>query len=118
MDPRRSTRVAETMREELEELLTYELSDPRIDVSGVAEVLISPDAKNAHVRLLLQGDEVRQNETLAAINGARGHIKRLLASRLDLFRMPELHFEPAVSVGLADRFEHILKRVRKGRPRD
>ena len=39
MDPRRSERIAETIREELEEILNYELSDPRIRSARVTEVL-------------------------------------------------------------------------------
>ena len=50
MDPRRSERLSEALREELEELINYELTDPRIDVMGVAEVLITPDGKHARVR--------------------------------------------------------------------
>jgi hypothetical protein len=40
-----------------------------------------------------------------------------LAKRLQLFRMPELHFEP-VALGSRARVEQLLKRIQKGRPRD
>ncbi|MEJ7608002.1 MAG: 30S ribosome-binding factor RbfA [Bryobacteraceae bacterium] len=118
MDPRRTVRLSESMREELEEIIAYELSDPRVDCSGIADVVISPDARHAHIRLILQGDAEHQKQTLEALNRAKGFIKTELAIRLDLFRMPELHFEPAVSAGLGERFEHLLKRVKRGRPRD
>jgi ribosome-binding factor A len=117
MDPRRSERVSEAIREELEELIAYELSDPRIQVSGVAEVLISPDARTARVRLVMNGDPPEQCETLEALNHARAYIKRELASRIDMFRLPELRFEPAIPAELAPRVTHLLKRVRRGRPR-
>ena len=117
MDPRRSERVAEALREELEELITGELTDPRIEVSEVVEVLVSPDARRARVRLLLPGDAASQKETLAALGGARGFLKRELASRLDIFRLPELQFEAAISAELGPRVESLLKRVRRGRPR-
>ncbi|HYP14497.1 MAG TPA: 30S ribosome-binding factor RbfA [Bryobacteraceae bacterium] len=118
MDPRRSERVSEVIREELDELITYELSDPRIQTSGIGEVAVSPDARHAHVRVLLVGDPETQKETLEALNSARGYIRRQLAQRLDLFRIPELHFVPAVQAELGSRLESILKRVRRGRPRD
>jgi ribosome-binding factor A len=41
-----------------------------------------------------------------------------LAERLNLFRVPELHFEADVSPGLSGRVDHLLKRVRRGRPRE
>jgi ribosome-binding factor A len=117
MDPRRAERVSETIREELEELIAYELSDPRIQISGVAEVLISPDARTARVRLVMTGGAEEQRETVEALNHARAYIRRELASRVDIFRLPELHFEAAIPAELAPRVGRLLKRVRRGRPR-
>jgi ribosome-binding factor A len=118
MDPRRSERLAETMREELDEIIAYELSDPRIDTAGVAEVTVSPDARQARVRVLMTGDPESQKHCLEALNGAKSFMRRELAQRIDLFRIPELHFEAAVSAGLGSRMDHLLKRVRRGRPRE
>ena len=117
MDPRRSERLSEAIREELDELISYEMSDPRIDTVGVAEVAVSPDARTARVRVLLTGDAKSQKDCLDALNGARSYIRRELTNRIDLFRIPELHFEAAVSVELGSKLEHLMKRVRRGRPR-
>ena len=118
MDPRRSERLSEALRTELEELICYELTDPRIDVAGVAEVLITPDGKHARVRLILNGDRVWQEQTLDALEHAKGFIKRELAHRLDLFRLPDVRFESALSADFPERLGQLLKRVRRGRPRD
>ena len=117
MDTRRSKRVSEAIREELDEMISYELSDPRIEITAVAEVLISPDGRRARARLLMPGDRGSQEQTLQALDHAKGFIRRELAIRLDLFRMPELQFEPAVDVQLGSRMEQLLKRVKRGRPR-
>jgi ribosome-binding factor A len=117
MDPRRSERLSEALRVELEELIGYELTDPRIDVAGVAEVLITPDGKHARVRLNLNGDRARQEQTLDALEHAKGFIRRELAHRLDLFRLPDVRFEAALSAELPERVGHLLKRVRRGRLR-
>jgi ribosome-binding factor A len=118
MDPRRSERVSGVLREELEEILRYELSDPRIDVSAVAEVLIAPDGKRARIRLLLNGDSAAQKAMLEALNRAKGFIRHTLVQRVDLFRVPDLHFEAAFSPDLSPRVHSLLRRVRRGRPRD
>jgi ribosome-binding factor A len=118
MDPRRSERLSEALRSELEEILQYELTDPRIDVANVAEVLISPDGKHARVRLNLNGDRAWQEQTLDALDHAKAFIKRELTHRLDIFRLPEIRFEAALSAELPSRVDSILKRVRRGRPRD
>lgn len=117
MDPRRSERVSETLREELDELISYELSDPRIECSGVVEVLISPDARVAKVRLMLPGDGHSQRQTLEALGRAKGFIRRELSQRVDMFRLPELQFEAALQSEMGDRIHHLLRRVRRGRPR-
>ena len=118
MDPRRSERLSEALRSELEEILQYELTDPRIDVANVAEVLISPDGKQARVRLNLNGDRAWQEQTLDALDHAKTYIKRELTHRLDIFRLPEIRFEAALSAELPQRVDSFLKRVRRGRPRD
>jgi ribosome-binding factor A len=117
MDSHRAERVSEALREELGELISYELSDPRIGEATVTEVLVSPDMRHAQVRLHLV-NTANEQETIRALDGARHFLRRQLAERLNLFRVPELHFEPDVTSAVDGRMEHLLKRVRRGRPRD
>lgn len=118
MDPRRSERVTEAMRIELEEILNYELADPRIRGCAVTEVILSPDGRKAMVRLATRELAGEAGQSMEALARATGHIRRLLADRLDLFRVPEIQFEPDVDAGSAERVRSLLRRVRKGRPRD
>jgi ribosome-binding factor A len=53
-----------------------------------------------------------------ALEGARYFLRRELARRLNLFRVPELHFEADVTRAASGRMDQLLKRVRRGRPRD
>jgi len=117
LDPHRHERVAENLREELEELIGYELSDPRVGSATVTEVLISPDFRHAHVRLVLQGAAQEQADTLAAVNHAKQFLRHELTERLHLFRTPELHFEAALPGELGAKAAQILKRIRRGRPK-
>lgn len=118
MENHRTERVSEALREELGEMIAYELSDPRIGEAVVTEVLVSPDRKHAQVRLHLSNNVNEQKETIRALEGARHFLRRQLAERLNLFRIPELHFEADVSSAVTGRMEHLLKRIRRGRPRD
>ena len=118
MDTHRSQRVSEALREELGELIAYELSDPRIGEATITEVLVSPDMRHAQVRLHLGEQANESRETIQALEGARHFLRRQLAERLNLFRVPELHFEADVSTDVTERVNHLLKRVRRGRPRD
>lgn len=118
MDPHRVERVSETLKEELAEMIGYELSDPRIGGVAVTEVLLSPDLRRAHVRLSLVGDEKERKQTLQAVEKARHYLRRQLTIRLQMFHTPDLHFEADLDGGLAGRAQALLKRVRKGRPRE
>jgi ribosome-binding factor A len=119
MDPRRSLRVAEAMREELEEIIGFELEDPRIvGEVAVTEVLISPDWRHAQVRLHLGGSAEQREHTLEAIEHARHYLRHELKQRLDLFKTPDLHFEADLEAGDAPRISSLIKRIRKGRPRE
>ncbi len=115
MDSHRTERVSEALREELSEMIAYELSDPRIGNVTVTEVLVSPDMKRAQVRLQLDG---QGQEALRALDGARHFLRCQLAERLNMYRVPELHFEADVLSNVGGRMEHLMKRVRRGRPRD
>jgi ribosome-binding factor A len=118
MDQHRAERVSEALREELGEMISYELSDPRIGEAVVTEVLVSPDKKHAQVRLHMDKDPAAQQQTILALEGARHFLKREIALRLNLFRVPELHFEADVKLATTGRMSQLLKRVRRGRPKD
>jgi len=118
VDPRRNERVAESLRNELEEILNYELSDPRVASVVVTEVLLAPDLKKAHVRLAVKGTPEEQLECLKAIENAKGYIRRLVAARVELYRTPDLYFDSDLPLELRGREGALLRRIRKGRPRD
>lgn len=118
MDPHRAERMSEALREELDELIEYEMSDPRVTGVTVTEVLLSPDRKKAQVRLSMPPDPESRKGALTALEHAKGFLKRELVLRLQMFKVPEMHFEADVDPGLAQRMEVLLKRVKKGRPRD
>ena len=117
MDPHRNQRLSETIREELEEIIGYEMSDPRVGVAYVTEVNLSPDVRHAYVRLSLDGTPREQEATLEALTHGKSFLKHQLAERLQLHRTPELHFEAALASTLAAKAPQILKRIKRGRPK-
>jgi len=117
LDPHRAERVSESIREELTELIGYEMSDPRVGPASVSEVHVSPDFRRAHICLTLSGTPQEQNATLDALNHAKQFLRHQLAERLQLFHTPDLHFEAALPAELGAKVPQILKRIRRGRPR-
>jgi len=118
MDERRVRRVSEAVREELIELIGFEMSDPRLLAVEVSHVDVSPDGKHAHVRVELRGADRTRREALAGLDHARHYLRHELARRLILRRVPELHFEAGGREGVEDRIELLLSRARKTRGQD
>src|ERR1035441_10233658 len=93
MDVRRILRVSEAVKEELYEIIGFEMEDPRLLEVEVTDVQVSPDSRHAAVKVGLRGVERRRNQALAALEHASGYLRQELASRLQLRHIPELHFE-------------------------
>jgi len=115
MDERRAQRVSEAIREELSELIGFELDDPRVTSVDVTEVHLSPDSRHCHVKVILGGEGREQEQALAALEQARHYLRHELASRLNLRKVPELHFEADRWAGVDGRVELLLKRAKKKR---
>jgi len=118
MDPRRSERLSESLRCEIEEILNYELDDPRITSLTVTEVMLAPDGRKAHIRLSIQGDSDEQEGCLQAIEKAKGYIKNRLSERIEVYRLPDLYFDPDLPVELRPKAGSLLRRIRRGRSRE
>src|SRR5262249_22588328 len=118
MDERRILRVSEAVREELIELISFEMADPRLLAVEVTHVNMSSDGRDARVLVGLRGDERARKEALAGLDHARHYLRHELARRLSLRRVPELHFEADAGSELENRIERLLQRARKTRGQD
>jgi len=118
MDELRTRRVAESMREELSELVRFELSDPRIQSVDVVDVIVSPDMRSADVLVLVSGTREEQDAAIEGLRSARHYLRRILMQRIDLFRMPELRFRPAAQLAPGLPLDRLKRRLRRGRARE
>lgn len=116
MDPLRTRRVSETLREELSELIRFELSDPRVSGVDVTDVIISPDLRKADVLVSLSSSEGSGAVALAGLAHASGFLRAQLMQRLDLYRMPELQFRADAASTPGRPVKALLRRIRRGRP--
>jgi ribosome-binding factor A len=117
MDERRTLRISEAVREEISELVGFELDDPRLAGVDVTEVHLSHDGRHANVKVAMCGDERQQREALEALEHASNYLRRQLASRLSLRHVPELHFDLDKHADVENRIDFLLKRTKKSRGR-
>jgi ribosome-binding factor A len=113
----RHERVGEEIAHEINAMLAGELKDPRLEGSVVAsEVRVQPDMKHARVFISVNGTNKEQSDAIKALEHASGYIRRELVERLQLRRVPELHFALDLSQAHVERIEQLLKDMKKDKP--
>src|SRR6202795_3059792 len=113
----RHERVGEEIAHEINAMLAGELKDPRLEGMVVAsEVRVQPDMKHARVFINVKGTNKEQSDAIKALEHASAYIRRELIERLQLRRVPELHFALDLSQEHVQRIEQLLKEVKKPNP--
>jgi ribosome-binding factor A len=116
MDDHRTQRVSVAVQEELAEIIGFEMDDPRLSTVNVTITEVSPDMRHAHVKVSVgEGDE---RKVLAALEHAKNFLRQELAGRLNLRRVPELHFSADTHPDAESRIDFLLRRAKRTRARD
>ena len=103
---RRPERVADILRDEISQIVGYELEDPRITMVTVTDVRLSENLKSARVYVTVAGNEEEHELALAALRKAAPYVRKQVGLSLNLPRTPEIHF-------VRDRVEEEGERVDK-----
>ena len=111
----RTARVAEQIRNEIEEIVAGELKDPRIGSVTVTQLVVSPDLRHARVLVTVMGDDDARRETLQGLFSAAGFVSHELARRLQRRRSPEVVFVPDRGAEAELRVEKMLDEIKQER---
>ena len=110
-------RVAETLREEIGAMIEGELVDPRIAFCYVSEVALNPVGKSARVYIAVDNSvpdiAKAEEDTVAALEYAKGHIRFELKERMGVRHVPELSFLADRSGRFQARIDELMSRSRK-----
>jgi ribosome-binding factor A len=113
----RHERVGEEIAHEINAMLAGELKDPRLEgMVVVSAVRVQADMKHARVFVNMQGTGKEQSDAIKALEHASGFIRRELIERLQLRRVPELHFTLDLSQEHVERIEKLLKDLKSDKP--
>jgi ribosome-binding factor A len=82
----------------------------------VSEVRVQSDLKHARIFVSVRGTNKEQEDAIKALEHASGFIRRELIERLQLRRLPDLHFTLDLSQEHVERIEQLLKEVKKDKP--
>ena len=89
---RRPERVADILREEISQIVGYELEDPRLTMVTVTDVRLSDNLRDAQVFVIVAGNEEEHRVALTALRHAAPFVRKQLSLSLNLPRTPEIHF--------------------------
>jgi ribosome-binding factor A len=109
MSKYRPNRLAETLKEEVSQLIRVELKDPRIGFVTVTSVEVAGDLAHAKVYVSVLGTEDEGKTSLDVLNRAAGFVRCEIGKRVRLRHVPAIVFvyDPSIEHGA-----HIAKLLR------
>jgi ribosome-binding factor A len=110
---RRAERYTDTLREEIGQIVGYELEDPRLTMVTVTDVRLSKDKRAARIYVTIAGDEKEHREVLAALKNAAPYVRKQLGLSLNLPRTPELHFVRDRVEEEGERVDQLLEEIER-----
>src|SRR6185295_6935146 len=113
MQGRRIDRIEEQLRIELSEIIEREIQDPRIGLTTVTAVKVTPDLRHARVFVTVLGDAAQRKKALQGLGSAASFVRRSLSKRLHhMRRIPELTFDYDDLVEKGIRIEELLDQIK------
>ena len=107
--PRRIDRVNELLRNEISQLISREIKDPRVSgVISVTEVVASGDLRSARVYVSVMGRSADRQAALEGIRSAASFLRRELRERVNLRHTPHMTFVLDDSIEEADRILRLM----------
>jgi ribosome-binding factor A len=109
----RLERIAEQLREEVSQILATEVADPGVGLVTVSRVKVTPDLSLARVYWTILGDAAERKKTAKALQRAAPFVRHVLAGRVTLRRVPEVHFQYDEGLAAHTRVEEILHELHR-----
>jgi len=107
----RPDRLGDQIRAEVSDLLAREVHDPGIGFVTITRVKVTADLQIAHIYYTTMAAESVRAAQAKALQRATPFLRRQLAGRLRLRRMPEIDFRFDPSVEQHDRIEKLIQEI-------
>ena len=108
---RRPERVAEQLREEITEIVGFELEDPRLVAVTVTDVRVADNKRDAKVFVTVEGDEDEIRAAMRALHNAEKFVRQQVTLRLNIHHAPHIHFVRDTVEEKAGRIDRILEEL-------
>ena len=105
-------RVNESLKEAIADEIGR-LTDPGLGFLTITGVDTVPDLRSARVYYSVLGDDAESEQTAAALERARSHIRSEVGKRVRLKYLPDLRFERDEAIEQGLRIERLLTEIRE-----
>jgi ribosome-binding factor A len=107
----RGERLGEQIKAEASDVLAREVHDPGVGFVTLTRVRVSPDLQVARIYYTGLGDAAAQQASGKALARVTPFVRRQLAQRLRLRRVPEIAFVFDKSIAHQARVEELLQEI-------
>lgn len=107
----RAERIADQIKDQVSQLLSFEVKDPAVGLLTVTHVKMTSDMGLAHVYYTLVGDDVERRKTARALDRATPFVRRRLAEDMNMRRAPEVRFHYDEDLERRERVETLLREI-------
>lgn len=114
----RIQRIAGRVREEMSELLVYQIQDPRLLGVSVTDVQIDRELAFADIYVSAVEGQERAKDVIEALQHAGSFIRHYLAEKVQLRSFPKLRFFWDPTPERADRMEKLFAQLHQSEGAD
>jgi len=108
----RSERVAQTITRQLAMILRNEVKDPRVSSLTITDVEVTKDLRQAKVFVTSMSEDPREIEdTMQALERAKGFLRKALAAVIDMRHCPNLLFNYDNSISEGARMSALIDKA-------
>jgi len=115
---KRSTRVADAIKNELAILFLQKVRDPKVGKVVISRVEVTDDLKYARIYYTVHGDESASKEADKGLQRAKGFFRSHLAETLNMRYTPELQFRYDKTEEKVAEIERLFQEIAEERDKD
>jgi len=107
----RAQRIADRIREEISEMLIFDIQDPRLSGAYITDVSVDRELAFADVYVYAPQGSDSAKEIISGFKHASGFLRSELARRVDLRTFPQLRFHWDPTPERADQIEQLIDSI-------